>query len=457
MFYQGTLQSGIGLAIQEQKLVACFVRDDGPESVRWEDDWLQSGWISNLLQQKAVLLRLDAGSTEAGFLSAFCPLSSTPTLVVIHNGTLKEQISVGVTKDLFINKIRSALGAPPVPIPADPATSSALDAPNTRSTVQESPPSPPSPPHPPPAATTSAKGKQRATTSNPEHNVSAAQAAQASARETLRKKKQEEKEELARIQARIEADKVERRAQAEARKAERERSTGNSTIQSKSPIASGRNASQASIVNLNVRLFDGKTIRSTFPRTATLQAEVRPWVDREIKERTESPNEKIPPYFFKQIQAPLPSRELSAGDENDSLGDIDLAPSATLVLIPVRGYSDAYTGTDSGIIGGVAGGVTGLVSSIFGLASSTAGYVGGMIGSVVGSGEQNQGTPQQPSSGRVLGDQSAETSNPSSASAATGIRVRTLADQRDVDTRDSRLYNGNSLDFEPNGDASNRR
>jgi len=26
MFYQGDLQSGIGLAIQQQKLVACFIR-----------------------------------------------------------------------------------------------------------------------------------------------------------------------------------------------------------------------------------------------------------------------------------------------------------------------------------------------------------------------------------------------------------------------------------------------
>lgn len=66
MFHEGSLQSGIALAIQEQKLVACFVRgksgfafairnveiantvcwlDDGATSKTWEDEWLQSGWV----------------------------------------------------------------------------------------------------------------------------------------------------------------------------------------------------------------------------------------------------------------------------------------------------------------------------------------------------------------------------------------------------------------------------
>jgi hypothetical protein len=40
--------------------------------------------LSDLLLQTTVLLRLEAGSTEAGFLAAFCPVSQTPTLVVIQ-------------------------------------------------------------------------------------------------------------------------------------------------------------------------------------------------------------------------------------------------------------------------------------------------------------------------------------------------------------------------------------
>lgn len=62
MFHEGTLQSGIALAIQQQKLVACFVRgdcdilsecgdgvdrcvDESATSRQWEEEWLTSGWV----------------------------------------------------------------------------------------------------------------------------------------------------------------------------------------------------------------------------------------------------------------------------------------------------------------------------------------------------------------------------------------------------------------------------
>lgn len=62
MFHEGSLQSGIALAIQESKLVACFVRgetisasgcgaelipwsDEGAASKQWEEEWLKSGWV----------------------------------------------------------------------------------------------------------------------------------------------------------------------------------------------------------------------------------------------------------------------------------------------------------------------------------------------------------------------------------------------------------------------------
>lgn len=58
MFFEGALQEGIALAIQQQKLVACFVRqgkleaqpcggrcsrctDDDAESKVWEQEWLK--------------------------------------------------------------------------------------------------------------------------------------------------------------------------------------------------------------------------------------------------------------------------------------------------------------------------------------------------------------------------------------------------------------------------------
>ncbi|KAF2275937.1 uncharacterized protein EI97DRAFT_433871 [Westerdykella ornata] len=477
MFHTGDLQSGISRAIQEQKVVACFVCDDSSESATWEREWLQNGWVSSLLEQKAVLLRIQAGSNEQGFLAAFCPMEITPTLVLIENGQLQEQLVSGITRDDFINSVRKALGANPIPGvspspkpqtqgEAAPSTITQTQTPTPRvdraptATITPAPPSsapeehiPVSPILPP---SSKAKGKQKVPPPETKTSSTPTAAAQA-ARDALRKKKQEEKEELARIQARIEADKAERKAQAEARKAERERQTSPSTGTNASSAAAqssgGIRRSQAKEVHLNVRLFDGHTIRSTFPRTATLQSDVRPWIDAEFAARAEHPHQKHPPYYFKQILAPLPSRELSAGEESESLGDIDLAPSATLVLVPIKGYTEAYSGGGGGVVGGVLGWVTGLVWGVFGLAASALGYVGSALGSVVGSAGSAEAATTQSAEQQEGSRGEGRRASPNSS----GMRVRTLADQREGEPMSRQLYNGNQLNFEPNDDQSNDR
>jgi hypothetical protein len=354
-----------------------------------------------------------------------------------RNGQLQEQLSSGISQNDFINRIRKILGASPIPGTAEPAASTPV-APVPDSAHATTPPIR-TPAAPAPPLSSVAKGKQRATppATQPEPSTSKVQQ---SAREALRKKKEEEREELARIKARIEADKAERKAQAEARKAEREKLAQSEPTTSQFPASTSSRGSNAKEVHLNVRMFDGATVRSTFPRTANLQDDVRPWLDREFSARAENPNERQPPYYFKHILAPLPSRELSAGDESQTLGDIDLAPSATLILVPVKGYTDAYAGGSRGIVSGPAGSVFNLVGGAFNLAGSAVGYVSNTLSSVLGSGgSAQQDSQQQTSEGRSLGNTPQE--QPGSAS----IRVRTLADQRTREPRNEQLYNGNQV------------
>ncbi|KAF2440233.1 hypothetical protein P171DRAFT_435065 [Karstenula rhodostoma CBS 690.94] len=452
MFHEGNLQSGIARAIQEQKLVGCFIQDGSAESTTWENEWLKSGWLSSLLEQKAVLLRLEAGSTEAGFLSAFCSISNTPTFIVIQNGQLQEQLSSGISQNDFINRIRKVLGAPPIPGTAESAPSTPVVSEPESTRIAISQPTPPTrtPAAPTPPLSSVAKGKQKATppATKPEPSTSKAQQ---SAREALRKKKEEEREELARIKARIEADKAERKAQAEARKTEREKLAQSEPTTSQFPTSTSSRGSNAKEVHLNVRMFDGATVRSSFPRTANLQDDVRPWIDREFVARAENANERHPPYYFKQILAPLPSRELSAGDESQTLGDIDLAPSATLVLVPVKGYTEAYSGGSRGIVSGPTGSVFNIVGGAFNLAGSAVGYVSNTLSSVLGGGgSARQDGQQQTGDGRSLGN------TPQEQPGSAGIRVRTLADQRSREPRNEQLYNGNQLNFEPRDEDSNR-
>lgn len=362
---------------------------------------------------------------------------------------MQEQLSSGISQNDFINRIRKVLGASPIPSTAEPAASA--PAASTPEPARIATPPQPAPPTRTPAAAPTpplssvAKGKQKATppATKPEPSTSKVQQ---SARQALRKKQEEEREELARIKARIEADKAERKAQAEARKAEREKLAGAEHSTSQIPTATSSKGSNAKEVHLNVRMFDGATIRFSFPRTANLQDDVRPWIDREFVARAENPSERHPPYYFKQILAPLPSRELSAGEEGQTLGDIDLAPSATLVLVPVKGYTDAYSGASRGIVSGPAGSVMNMVGAAFNVAGSAVGYVSSTLSSVLGSGgggAAQQDSQQQPAQGRSLGNTA-----PQEPPASAGIRVRTLADQRSREPRNEQLYNGNQVSWD---------
>lgn len=84
MFYQGDLQTGIALALSESKSVACFVKDDGEESSIWESEYLKDDQIVAALTSKAITVRIQAGSQEAGFLSAYYPIPQVPAMIIIQ-------------------------------------------------------------------------------------------------------------------------------------------------------------------------------------------------------------------------------------------------------------------------------------------------------------------------------------------------------------------------------------
>ncbi|KAK3674276.1 hypothetical protein LTR78_005745 [Recurvomyces mirabilis] len=109
IFHPGDLQSGISTAIQQHKLVACFIRgDDNPTSSLWEQEWLAE--YAEIIAEKAVLLRIEHGSQEAGFLGAFCTIERAPALVVIHNGRVLEKLGAEVGKEEWEERVLGALG-----------------------------------------------------------------------------------------------------------------------------------------------------------------------------------------------------------------------------------------------------------------------------------------------------------------------------------------------------------
>ncbi|RDL36055.1 uncharacterized protein BP5553_06667 [Venustampulla echinocandica] len=466
MFYQGDLQSGISKAVQESKLVACFVTDNGEESQLWEQEFLGDPTVNTLLADQTVILRLGATSQEAAYLAEIYPLPKTPTLVVIKNGELKEYITSGTPKDVFLRRISLLLqpgnpdtpmasattnitenSAPAAPIAQQPflsqtarISSSTTQARDDTSSVDPRPRVGAN--HLDDAARTESKkkeqnakdddkhtsetdaGREPSTEANPQGPQKAADMKYA----LLQKKRQQEaRDERARILKRVEDDKIARRTREAKRKADATRSKEESESKATTTTSSSskRPSTQYSECALQIRLFDGATIRSRFPSGASLKAEIRPWIDENQEGDT--------PYTFKQVLTPLPNKDISISEEEQSLQSLGLSPSATLILIPVSGHVPAYGGGNAtGFLYGAASAGYGLIASIISPITSFLGsfFWGGTTGSA----------------------QETTADGPSPATSSSRINVRTLGDQR-AGQDDQQFYNGNAvgneLEFPP--------
>ncbi|CZS98235.1 related to UBX7 UBX (ubiquitin regulatory X) domain-containing protein [Rhynchosporium agropyri] len=459
MFYEGDLQSGIGKALQESKLVGCFVTDSGEESQLWENEFLQEESLKESLTEQTVLLRLVAGSQEAGYLAAIYPLPKTPTFVLIKSGELKEYLISGVSKEDFLRRLGAALESrgpssqpPPSNSTTTPSTSSNILA-NMEVNTSE-------------LASSSSSAAQNARIQQQTANLTATlaertrrlaaqkrdldaaekakNAADAKARKEAAdagnpkavseqkyakqqaQRQREAREERARILKRVEDDKATRREKEAQRKADAKaklegekeiEKAVNESSASPLPARGGANAKECAV---QVRLFDGSTIRSRFASQGSLMKDIRPWVDEK--------QDGDVPYTFKQVLSPLPNKNIEMSEEEKSLVALGLTPSATLILIPVSGYTSAYEAGNGGIVSRAASGGYALISS-------SVGMVAGALGSLLG-GTAAPANVQPVSSGPPV---------PSAA-----INVRTLRDQRQESKKDDQqFYNGNSTNFKP--------
>ncbi|KAI4264592.1 MAG: hypothetical protein L6R42_000296 [Xanthoria sp. 1 TBL-2021] len=468
MFFDGDLQAGISQALRDSQPVACFVLDDGEQSKLWEESFLIQHEIVGLLSEKAFALRIRAGSQEAGYLAAYFPVSNFPTMVIIYNGQLITHLQAGVEYDAFRNAIFGALSQDQQESQSDfPSRSRDSTSP---SSLPESSASPQQETTTSPAvASTDPQQESRTLTpgssslqqvmedrrkrldadkaakdaAEKEQRKSIAQARREAASasnskpgdpvsnqslyaQQQRKRKLEAKAERERILREIENDKAarkekeaQRRALARAETADADKET--EPTDAKPPqhwAASGQQCS------LQIRLFNGLTIREKFAPQETLSKNVRTWI---AEQRTDGDT----PFTLKQIVAPSPSRTITISEEEQSLQSLGLLPSATLVMVPIQGYTNAYT-SNEGIVGKA-------VSMGYNAASAGGNMVAGALGAVLGFGRATTESEQVSTP-----DDSSAASGPARASEST--RFRTLRPREDTDHQ---LYNGNQLNFEP--------
>lgn len=239
-----------------------------------------------------------------------------------------------------------------------------------------------------------------------------------------RQRERQQHEERERIKAQIRYDHAERRQLDELRRQPVSDLTSSNQSYSAKPPSKHLGSAE---VRIQVRTLDGSILRSTFVKDATISSQVRPWLD--------SAAQQTKPYNLKIILTPQPNHLIEPAEEKQSLEDLDIIDSCTLVMVPVKGFVDSYARPESGLIGSA-------VSSGYSLLSGSIGAVLNGVRSVLGFG-QVRFEPQPPPA------EEGASPNPSTRQ----TRFRTLADQRaEARKKDHQLYNGNQLNFEPRKD-----
>ena len=283
-----------------------------------------------------------------------------------------------------------------------------------------------------------AKAKRQAADAAAAGQPSGSRPAEAAYAARERKRKQDDRRERERVRQLVENDKLERKERETQRKealaAERQIKQSDSSSHegpsSSSSIPAGACAVQ-------VRLFDGSTIRTRFdsPATQTLVSSVRSWIDLHLRSTDGTKRLSIPPYTFKHILTPLPNRTLEVSEEEKTLQDLGLTPTATLVLVPVQGYTEAYT--RSGVSGWLAW-VYGMVTGAF---LHLLAFLRSIMGAAGGTGAAN---PTEPTlrSGGAKEKQSVSAEKKDDGRPST--KMRTLKDTED-EKDDRQLYNGNQV------------
>lgn len=177
---------------------------------------------------------------------------------------------------------------------------------------------------------------------------------------------------------------------------------------------------------LQIRLFDGSSVRSSFDPSQTISKDVRPWLDDQMDEKC--------PFNLKHILNPLPNRTLTIADEEQTLQSyLGLGATANLVMVPIQSYTEAYTGSGSLPVRAV--------NSAYDLATSTVGAAAGYLGSWFGYG---QTAASEGSSATGPSSASGDARPATRQTGFQGPNIRTLADQR-REQGNNQFYNGNQV------------
>ncbi|KAF3215832.1 hypothetical protein TWF679_003676 [Orbilia oligospora] len=472
IFFSGRIEEAIQATVANQKPLACFVTDETDDSNLWENDYLSEDSVSTSLKTSAITVRLLKDSTEAVYLNAFCSITTYPTLLIIKNGGAGVNgltvITNPISKEEFIEKISSTFSNLSAP-------ASLLDGVNSTNTQF-----PPESDTGRRLASIQAQHRERIARLKSQREAAEIEAqkkrelarredtqAMAAAAEVQKtrsnkqyadeqkKKKIEAEKERRRVLEQIKADREEMRIReanrkaiaAEAEAAEIAGSSTRNVAVDGEGKGKGKEVVRGGECNLAFRLFDGSRISHKFPVEATVEGDVRPWLDNN---RTDSNH----PYKLVVQSSSMSSKNIEG--TSSSLSELGLYPSAILILKPVASskVSSAFAPARRSASGvnNQQNFLIAFLLSIWLMIKTFLGLHNPASNVVVGEKKDRKKEKSGSNGGSeedegVTAASSASVSTPVVSRDVAKKRIRTLHDG-DGDKR-SAYYNGNQLDFEP--------
>ncbi|GAN03127.1 UBX domain-containing protein 4-like isoform X2 [Mucor ambiguus] len=484
IWFDGPIAEAISLVAEKQCVFLVYIHDESDET-NTLNDTLKDEQVTKAIRESTVAVAMERNSENAALFGQYYPIQTVPILYFIKQGTIRDFGTETLSSQEIIDKINtvnqistvpvsaSAPAAPATPVPASqpPTNDTTHIADTVRRTEQND-------------ETNSKKAelqkqleqvrKERAEREKQDakdreikrrQEAKMLQEAQQSRVdkenkiyfEKIKKERQEDEAHRKRVREQIARDRAEKIAQRNAEK-KRQNSTSSTTLPTEESTSSSSlsNNSHHAYSNLNIRQLDGSNIRHQFEAVSTL-SEVRHWIQ---ENRTEDAKK---PY---KLSSQFPTRLFTDADDNTTLKDLNLCPSATIIMKPLKaGFSSARS-----VISGGNGGVTGYIYSGFDLVY---GFVIALINLLTGilatlfptNGMSHTDMPasqhQEPlirnmRGGQRLGGEgvSAESSSTATSSAAQkrnpyATKVNTLHDEDDSEDEDKRsTYNGNSVNHE---------
>ena len=247
--------------------------------------------------------------------------------------------------------------------------------------------------------------------------------------EQQRRLKLQAKEDRARVLNQIKQDNEDRKRREDLRRLEVSANADRGPTAHQPASRSTTSTSEAEPYRLQIRLFDGSSVRASFLPSATVRRDLRPWIDAQ---RTDGKQ----PYNLKQVLTPLPSHTISVVEEEQTLKDLGLGPASNLVMVPIPLYTDAYAFSNSSLpVRALSSGYT-IIAGVINAATAT-------IWSLLAYGFGTV-APNDAASGEGSSPQPEDmASKPQRAASSRNGNIRTLRDQ--PGREDTQFYNGNQV------------